>query len=68
MSYICPVCGETTAAVHGMCVHMQSARLRTEEHRRWIEAHGINFPSSQGYLPLKEAVERECKIREKTRG
>jgi len=47
---------------------MQSARLRTEEHRRWIEAHGINFPSSQGYLPLKEAVERECKIREKTRG
>jgi hypothetical protein len=67
MSYMCQVCGKTTATNLGMRGHLVNPKARFQEHWRWLKSYGIS-PTRQiaagNYQPLMELVEKECKVKD----
>lgn len=48
-----------------MCTHIMN--IASTEHQEWIDSKGLNYihiVSAGDYTPLKEIVEKECKIKE----
>ena len=70
MSYRCGICGEMTYTARGMAEHILGTTNRAEEHRQWINGHGL-APADAGQAPdeaLVNLVERECRRQEIRRG
>jgi len=61
--YRCPIDKFLTATNSAMCTHIMN--IADTKHQEWIDSHGVSYKDlvlTGNYQPLKEVVERECRM------